>query len=214
MTDVYLSYAPDDADRAELFGWALEERGWSVHTRRPAGPAMRLPAEVEAALEAAGCVVVLWSRASRYDRWVRREALWGRDAGKLVHVLLEDTRPSYEHRAAEVHDLGGWEPGAPHHGLAGLIIVLEGALRLGPAAYHLAVRNRLLAAIAGAVRAHHRSRRLSRRRLLWQIRSAVAAVRHRRPPAPVPAGEAPRRPAPAPERPARRRPWWRRLFGL
>lgn len=202
MADVYLSFAADDAQRAELIAWAIEERGWSVHRERPEGAAIRLPPDLEAELHQAGCVVALWSKASKYDRWVRRESVWARDAGKLVHVLLDDVRPSYEHRHFEAHDLTGWDPGTPHPGLSGLIAVLEAGLRSGPDSYHLPIRTRLHLGIWAGLRSLHGRRRLERLRLYRRIRSVLRQVRDRSSPAAAP-----------PPRERRRRPRWRRLFG-
>lgn len=74
MNDLFLSY--DSADRAvaQRLADALEALGWSVWWDReiPFGKAFDLV--IEEQLNAARCVIVLWSKDSVRSRWVKTEA--------------------------------------------------------------------------------------------------------------------------------------------
>lgn len=146
MRDVLLLAAADDAEAALDVAVTLESHGWSVAWG--AGDA------------AAGCVVVLWSRASRYDFEVGQAATEAQRAGTLLGVTLDGTRPPYGYPPAE----GTTDEVVP---------IVAAALRLGRRAYHLPVRARLLAEVWARLHAL-RDDRIGR---LW---AAVEQVRRRR----------------------------------
>ena len=93
MTSVFLSYDRDDAVKAHSIALALEKAGhqvwWDQHIKGGA----QYSKEIEAALKAADAVVVLWSAHSVDSAWVRDEAAAGRDSGRLVPVMIDDTEP-------------------------------------------------------------------------------------------------------------------------
>lgn len=145
--DVLLLAAAANRDAARGVAARLEGAGWSVDWG--AGD----PA-------AAGCVVVLWSRASRYDFEVGLAAGAAQRAGRLLGVTLDGTRPPYGYPPAE----GTTDEVVP---------IVAAALRLGRRAYHLPVRARLLAEVWARLHAL-RDDRIGR---LW---AAVEQVRRRR----------------------------------
>ncbi len=161
MRDVLLLAAADDAEAALDVAVTLESHGWSVAWG--AGDA------------AAGCVVVLWSRASRYDFEVGQAATEAQRAGTLLGVTLDGTRPPY-----------GYPP--PEGSVGDVVPIVAAALRLGPASYHLPVRQRLLAEAWARFDALRGDR-------LGRLGSVVEQLRRRRA-------------APATQR---RESWWRRL---
>jgi hypothetical protein len=89
MPDIFVSYAHEDRARVEAFAQTLEDLGWSVWW----DPRTRVGAEfdqvVEQQLDAARCVVVIWSSASVPSGWVRAEAAAADDQGKLLPVSFE-----------------------------------------------------------------------------------------------------------------------------
>jgi hypothetical protein len=89
--DVFISYAREDRPDAERLSSILSARGWSVWQdgRLSGGDVWK--DEIARALEAARCVVVLWSKASTASHWVLDEAGEARRRGILVPVLLDDT---------------------------------------------------------------------------------------------------------------------------
>jgi hypothetical protein len=91
---IFISYAREDRAFAQRLHAAIDERlgleVWSDH-RLQAGDEFSLV--IEAALERALVVVVLWSRDSVRSNYVIDEASRARDAGKLVPVRIDDIRP-------------------------------------------------------------------------------------------------------------------------
>lgn len=64
MTDVFISYAREDRDRAEMLASALSGFGWSVWWDRKIITGQAFDQAIEHELETAKSVVVLWLRHS------------------------------------------------------------------------------------------------------------------------------------------------------
>ena len=86
MADIFVSYADDDRERAQVIVRALEAQGLQVFWDRKlvAGEAFRQVLAKE--LVSARCVLVLWSQVSVESGWVIDEADEGRKNGRLVSV--------------------------------------------------------------------------------------------------------------------------------
>lgn len=93
MARVFLSYAREDARKAQAIAAALEQSGhqvwWDHHIEAGAEYSRR----IADALRDAETVVVLWSRHSVDSPWVRDEATVGRDSGRLLPVILGKAEP-------------------------------------------------------------------------------------------------------------------------
>lgn len=113
MADIFLSYASEDADRVKPFVELFEEQGWSVWWDPHIRCGQRWTAEIEHALTAASCVVVIWTEASVRSEWVETEASWAREQAVLVPVLLEEVEVPLQFRLVEAARLT--EPGAEEH---------------------------------------------------------------------------------------------------
>ena len=74
MSDIFVSYASVDRERAKIVAEALAARGLSVWWDRVIPPGRQFDEVIEEALDAARCVVVLWSQASTASTWVKTEA--------------------------------------------------------------------------------------------------------------------------------------------
>ncbi len=108
MSDIFISYAHEDRPQAEILAQALEALGWSVWWDRTI-PAGRVFDEViEEALDAAKCVVVLWSENSVRSDWVKTEAQEGADRKILIPVLIENVRIPLSFRRIQAANLVGW----------------------------------------------------------------------------------------------------------
>jgi TIR domain-containing protein len=77
MPDIFLSYAREDEGRARMLAEALESRGWSVWWDRRIPHGQDFNAYIQQQLDAARCIVVLWSKASVASQFVRDEASEG-----------------------------------------------------------------------------------------------------------------------------------------
>lgn len=108
MAKVFLSYVRDDATRARTIALALEKAGHEVWWDRHIKGGAQYSKEIEAALQAAEVVVVLWSQRSVDSAWVRDEAAAGRDSGRLVPAMIDGTEPPLGFRQFQAIDLSRW----------------------------------------------------------------------------------------------------------
>ena len=108
MAQVFLSYASQDRPRAKAFAEALKGSGWTVFWDRTVPPGKAFDVVIGEALQAAQCVVVLWSRASVESNWVKEEAGDAAERGILVPVLIEDVSPPLGFRRFQAARLVGW----------------------------------------------------------------------------------------------------------
>jgi len=118
MADVFLSYSRDDTERVAPLADALREAG------RMAGFAvwwdpMMLPGTtdfdqyLQERLDAAKCVVVVWSSTSVQSHYVKAEAEEGRARGILTPVLIDRVKLPLSFRFVQTADLSDWRPGRP-----------------------------------------------------------------------------------------------------
>lgn len=105
MASIFLSYDREDEPRARPIAAVLERSGHSVWWDRHIKGGREFAAEIEAALDAADKVVVLWSQRAVKSAWVRDEAAAGRDTGRLVPATLDGTPPPLGFRQFQTIDL-------------------------------------------------------------------------------------------------------------
>jgi tetratricopeptide (TPR) repeat protein len=108
MSSVFLSYVREDVEKARALAAALERAGHSVWWDRQIRGGAQYSSEIEAALNAADKVVVLWSAKSVASAWVRDEAAAGRDTGRLVPITLDGTAAPLGFRQYQTIDLSRW----------------------------------------------------------------------------------------------------------
>lgn len=77
MSDIFLSYARKDKERAHMFADALNKQGLSVWWDPNIDSGEIFQKIVQKELDAAKCVIVLWSKESVDSKWVNAEALKG-----------------------------------------------------------------------------------------------------------------------------------------
>lgn len=112
MTDIFISYASPDRDRARAVAEALQERGWTVWWDRVIPPGKQYDDVIEQALAGARCVVVLWSPASAASKWVRIEAGEALRRDVLVPALIDNsTTLPLEFSRVQAADLSHWPAG-------------------------------------------------------------------------------------------------------
>jgi TIR domain len=108
VTDIFLSYAKEDRERARNLATALEAAGWSVWWDRDIQVGQAFDQAIENALDSAKCVVVLWSKHSVSSEWVKNEAASAAERGMLVPALIDDVRTPLEFRRRQTANLIGW----------------------------------------------------------------------------------------------------------
>ncbi|MBA3576823.1 MAG: TIR domain-containing protein [Sphingomonas sp.] len=109
MASVFLSYSREDVTRAEALATSLERLGHDVWWDRRLEGGSRFSHEIEEALKRSDAVLVLWSRASVQSAWVIDEASEGRDTGRLVPVVIDDSKPPLGFRQYQAIDLSAWK---------------------------------------------------------------------------------------------------------
>jgi hypothetical protein len=111
--DVFLSYAHDDVDIARSVSERIGSEQWSVFWDRTIPVGFTWDDIVEGALEAAKCVVVLWSPAASNSEWVRNEAMDGAERRILAPAVIKETKIPLRFRGIQAADLVGWSPQRP-----------------------------------------------------------------------------------------------------
>jgi tetratricopeptide (TPR) repeat protein len=114
MAKLFLSYSRKDEARARRFTEWLERQGNDVwRDEDDIGGGASFSSEIEKALADCDAVLVLWSASSIQSAWVRDEAGFGRDAGKLIPFSLDGTEPPLGFRQFQSIDLSKWRAGGP-----------------------------------------------------------------------------------------------------
>ena len=133
MSDIFLSYASEDLPRVGPLIRALERHGWSVWWDRTILPGRTFDQVIEEALDAARCVVVVWSQHSVISDWVKTEAAEGARRRMLVPVLLDEVRIPLEFRRIQAARLLDWHDTGPHPEFDKVVRAVEETLESGAA---------------------------------------------------------------------------------
>lgn len=123
MSQIFISYANEDKAFARRLADAFKAEGWSVWWDKQIPPGMDYAQVIERAVNAASCVVVLWSKHSIASRWVHTEAAVGADRHVIATVIIDDTRGDqvpFEFRRLQAVNLADWHSGDAHAGYAAL----------------------------------------------------------------------------------------------
>ena len=76
---------------------------------------------IHTALQAARCVIVVWSHQSIASPWVKDEAQVGEERGVLLPVCIDAVAPPLGFRQLQTVDLTGRRPGSPGAAFAKLV---------------------------------------------------------------------------------------------
>jgi formylglycine-generating enzyme required for sulfatase activity len=112
VANVFLSYKREDAKFAEKFASRLKAEGLSLWWDDRLTPTESWDDEIEENLSAASAVVVLWSPRSVKSEWVRREAHYAQERGKLVPVIVEPCTIPIAFTLNQTVNLAGWDGGS------------------------------------------------------------------------------------------------------
>ncbi len=115
MADVFVSYARADRDRVAPLVAAIVAKGWSVWWDPDITPGQEFDDQIDAEIDAAKAVMVVWTPTSVTSRWVRGEAREAADRGILVPVRFDNARLPMDVRAIHTTDLDDWaeDPSSP-----------------------------------------------------------------------------------------------------
>jgi tetratricopeptide (TPR) repeat protein len=110
MAKLFLSYSRKDESKARRLTQWLEREGHDVwRDEDDIGGGASFSLEIEKALKGSDAVLVLWSADSVQSAWVRDEAGFGRDKGKLIPFSLDGTEPPLGFRQFQSIGLTGWK---------------------------------------------------------------------------------------------------------
>jgi len=134
MADVFVSYARTDRARVALLVAAIEAKGWSVWWDPEITPGQEFDDQIEAEINAAKAVVVVWTPISVASRWVRGEAREAAERGIMVPVRFEQARLPMDVRAIHTTDFDDWGGNANSPQAQELLRALAGTIARAQAA--------------------------------------------------------------------------------
>ena len=108
MADIFISYAREDQEWVKALAESLEAQGWSTWWDRSLVAGESFDRVIERELNAAKCVVVLWSKHSVESRWVRSEATVGLRRKILAPVFIDEVDQPLAFTLIHAVDLTGW----------------------------------------------------------------------------------------------------------
>jgi uncharacterized membrane protein YhaH (DUF805 family) len=106
MTDVFISYAREDAGQAERIARGLEATGLTVFWDNEIPPGQTWADYIETKLNQCAAAIVLWSANSTKSQWVREEARMGRS--KLIPARLDASEAPFGFGDVQAADLSQW----------------------------------------------------------------------------------------------------------
>lgn len=121
MSDIFISYARSDREKARAIAEALERQGYNVWWDPKIPPGRKYDEIIEKALLECKCVVVLWSWESVGRDWVKEEANMGKQRGILLPVKIDPVNPPLGFGLIHAADLTDWTPHQPHEGFSALV---------------------------------------------------------------------------------------------
>ena len=152
--DIFLSYSHENTELAVRLAGALEKAGLTVWWDRSLVTGENWRNQIQAALDGARTVVVIWSPASAGPEgdFVRDEAQQGKTRGVLVPVMMRKTRVPLGFGEVQYHDLIGWRGSARNAFFQDLVATIrakiDGAEAPKPKGPAQRLRRRLSTAVA------------------------------------------------------------------
>ena len=120
MSDIFISYTKEDRKTASNLSQAFEREGWTVWWDRKLLTGERWDEVIEHELEISLAVVVIWSQHSIKSSWVKNEARFAHQRGKLFPVSVKSIGPPLEFSHIQAQDLSGWNGDTAHGNFRGL----------------------------------------------------------------------------------------------
>jgi hypothetical protein len=121
VSDIFISYAREDRDKAKALAELFQEQDWSVWWDRKIPPGRSFDEVIEEELGAAKCVVVLWSKNSISSNWVKGEAAEALQRKILLPVRIQSANVPLEFRRLQTIDLSDWKGDTGHPELGGFL---------------------------------------------------------------------------------------------
>lgn len=90
MADIFISYSQKNRAWVKRLVDALTAEGWTVWWDLNIHSGETFDEAIEHELKQVRCVVAVWSTNAVKSKWVRAEAAWAADHGKVVSIRIED----------------------------------------------------------------------------------------------------------------------------
>lgn len=132
MYDIFLSYATKDRERVQPLFEALTKQSWTVfwdHLSIRVGKNWSV--ELEQAINASRCVVVVWSEHSIKSEYVREEANFAKRRGVLLPICLDKVEPPFGFTLRQATDFSQWNQKADHPAFIRLATEIYALLNTG-----------------------------------------------------------------------------------
>jgi len=121
MSEIFISYSSKDRKTAGSVVKVLEKSGWHVWWDKNIPPGKPFDRAISQALDAAKCIVVLWSRNSVKRHWVREEAHEGLNRIILVPTQIDSVKLPFGFATLQTIDLSRWKGAASSQSIKQLI---------------------------------------------------------------------------------------------
>lgn len=108
VADIFVSYASADRERVRPLVETFERQGYSVWWDRKLETGKSFDREIEAEVDAAKCIVVVWTATSVDSDWVRAEAGEALSRHVLVPISFDDIKLPLVFRNLQTPQLFGW----------------------------------------------------------------------------------------------------------
>lgn len=133
MADIFISYASEDREHAKTMAHALESEGWSVWWDRDIPLGKPFDEVIQENIDAARCVLVLWTAHSVASKWVRSEASEAEERSILVPVMLDENADiPLAFKLLQAAKLWDWTPGVAHAEYDKLLGRIRALVQAGP----------------------------------------------------------------------------------
>ena len=153
MSHIFISYSSKDRKTTRLLVKILEKRGWSVWWDKKIAPGQAFDKAISRALDAAQCIIVLWSKNSVKSDWVMEEALEGAERKILLPARIDTVDLPFGFRRLQTLNLSRWQGAASSQSIRLLLAAVESFV--GPA--HVATAKKR----AGKTSVPQRTRKLT-----------------------------------------------------
>jgi DNA-binding response OmpR family regulator len=118
--DLFISYSRQDLSTIKSLAATLQKRGWSVWFDQHLQAGVSFDRVIEQALTNARAVVVAWSKNSVNSDWVRAEAAYAQEKGKLLPIRLDNAPLPLRFTHVHTIDFWDWDGSDGHHRLENL----------------------------------------------------------------------------------------------
>ena len=121
MADVFISYRKADRAKAEALFKALKIENLDIWWDEGLETGQTFDEKIQAVLQEAKAVIVVWSKESVKSEWVRAESSVGRERGILVPVMIQRVNMPVPFNLLHTADLIGWSGDRSHPGYVDVV---------------------------------------------------------------------------------------------